>query len=165
VKLPHGRGSAGTRRTLPLGLLLSIAVSGLGCAGTEPQTSVSTGASADASSVQRFRGLVVLGHEVRSFTPCGGIEPVWVSDPSGRLTETYRDLAPGLVPYEALFAVVRGRLGTAPEQGFGSDYEQQLVVTKVEYMAADGSGCNGSRPRSDRLDALPSFIRGPVTMG
>ena len=155
MKPTCGFSPPGCRWTLPFCLLVSIAVLGPGCAGTEPQDIGSGGTSADASSGQWFTGLVVVGHEVRSFTPCGGGEPVWISDPTGRLAESYRDLAPGLVPYEALFAVVRGRLGEAPGHGFGAEYKRQLVVTEVESMAADGSGCNGPGPRSVGPNALP----------
>jgi hypothetical protein len=126
---------------LTLGLLLSIAVFVLGCASTEPPTIVTAGASSDASPEQWFRGLVVLGHEVRTFTPCGG-EPVWVSDPSGQLTALYRNLAPGRAPYEALFAVLKGSLRRAPDQGFGAEYDQQLVVIDIKSMVTNGSGCN-----------------------
>lgn len=135
-------------RRLRLGLPLVAVLSGglaTACTPGSSTTAGSDGAAPDASMPAAvdavFRGHVVFGHEVRSFESCDSETLVWASDPSGRLWTLYRELATGRVPYEAVFAVVRGRLADPPDEGFGADYPGQLVVSDIDYMADEGFGC------------------------
>lgn len=96
----------------------------------------------DVPERQVFRGLVVHGHEVRSFRPCGSDEALWAIDREGLLWEVYDELAPGGEPYEEVFAVVAGRSGPPPAEGLGADYPGRLEVDEVLYVAWEGFGCD-----------------------
>jgi putative lipoprotein len=103
------------------------------------------GASACAPGTpegQIFRGLAVHGHEVRSFRPCGSEEALWAIDRQGVLWESHNELVPRREPYEEVFAVVAGRMGPAPTEGFGAEYPGRLDLDEVLYVAWEGFGCD-----------------------
>jgi putative lipoprotein len=87
-------------------------------------------------------GFAVHGHEVRSFRPCGAAEPLWAIDTSGVLWELHDGLAFHNEPYEEVFAIVEGRFGPAPREGFGASYPGALEIDRVLYMAQEGFRCN-----------------------
>jgi putative lipoprotein len=95
-----------------------------------------------APESQIFRGLAVHGNEVRSFRPCGSDEALWAIDPQGVLWQVHNELAPGSEPYEEVFAVVAGRPGPAPTEGFGAEYPGRLDIDEVLYVAREGFGCD-----------------------
>ena len=97
--------------------------------------------------LQHLSGLATFGHEVRSFRPCGSEEDLWAIDSSGALWDLHREFAPGLEPYEGVFAVVTGTVGPPPEEGFGADYGESLVVEEVLYAAGEGFGCDSDWSR------------------
>jgi putative lipoprotein len=84
---------------------------------------------------------VVFGHEVRSFRACDAREPLWAVDSTGALWELTQELAAGSPPYSELYAVIEGRRGPAPTDGFGADYAGTLVVGSVFHIAAEGDRC------------------------
>lgn len=87
-----------------------------------------------------FRGHLVLGHEVRSFKPCGKDIEYWVLDRTGgELWKVYRKLT--RKPYEAMYAEVRGQLEASPSHGFGADYDPQLTVTELRRAGVETHGC------------------------
>ena len=88
-----------------------------------------------------FRGLAVFGHEVRTFQLCGADSVLWAVDESGVLWDVHKELAPPSGPGAALFAVVDGRRGPAPVDGFGADFPGALVVTRVHYLGLEGPDC------------------------
>jgi putative lipoprotein len=103
------------------------------------------GASACAPGVpesQIFRGLAVHGHEVRSFRPCGSDDALWAIDRQHVLWKVHNELVPRREPYEEVFAVVVGRAGPPPPEGFGADYPGRLDVDEVLYVAWEGFGCD-----------------------
>ncbi|KPK79205.1 MAG: hypothetical protein AMS25_13520 [Gemmatimonas sp. SM23_52] len=89
-----------------------------------------------------FRGFAVHGHEVRSFRPCGSEDALWAIDPKGKLWEMHDELVPHREPYEEVFAVVAGRMGAPPTEGFGADYPGRLEIDEVLYVAWEGFGCD-----------------------
>jgi putative lipoprotein len=95
-----------------------------------------------APRTQIFRGLAVHGHEVRSFRPCGSEQALWAIDPQGVLWEIHNELVPRSEPYEEVFAVVAGRIGPAPTEGFGAEYPGLIDVDDVIYVAWEGFGCD-----------------------
>jgi len=118
------------------GMLLALVTIASGC-------SASGGSPAgDNETPIAHRGLVVFGHEVRSFEPCSSETSLWTVDSSGVLWDLHSELALQDQPYQGLFAVVEGRLGEAPQDGFGADYAGTLVVDDVLYMAREGLGCD-----------------------
>lgn len=87
-----------------------------------------------------FRGHLVLGHEVRSFTPCEKKVKHWVLDQTGGdLWKVYQQLAHR--PYQSIYVEVLGRLGPAPVDGFGADYDQQLTVLELRRAGLETRGC------------------------
>lgn len=84
------------------------------------------GAEPFAAGMQVLEGWVTIGHETRSFHPCGQRESVWLDPASGGF-EAIRNaydaaLAVGALPYTPVFMSLAGRLADAPEDGFGRDY-------------------------------------------
>ena len=50
-----------------------------------------------------LEGQLTLGHEVRTFKPCGSDKTFWVSDKTGKLKEFYSKLTMGKKPYTPIF--------------------------------------------------------------
>jgi uncharacterized membrane protein len=130
-------------------LVLALAACGTGArTGEEGSSSTEEAARspesfrpAESGKGRVFWGLVSYGHEVRSFRPCEAEEALWARDPSGLLWELHAELAPGLEPYEEVFAVVRGVSGPPPAEGFGADYPGEIHVEEVLYVAGEGFSC------------------------
>ncbi len=108
-----------------------IALAAAACTGSKP---------AVEPPGERLRGHLVIGHEVRAFTPCeGGVER-WVFDRTqGDLQRVHEALT--VEPYEKLFVELRGRLGPAPSDGFGIDYEGSVEVLELRRAAIETRGC------------------------
>ena len=89
-------------------------------------------------------GYLTIGHEARSFRPCGeGQREYWLSGDSpalDTLKETYANEVSDVPPaaYAPLFAVVAGKIIDAPQDGFGADYEYALRVSQL--IRADRKG-------------------------
>ena len=91
--------------------------------------------------MRRLRGQLVLGHEVRSFVPCGSERALWVVDRTGsELGSTYRALT--TQPYEALYVELRGREAPALDEGFGADYDGSLIALELRRAARETAGCD-----------------------
>lgn len=89
-------------------------------------------------------GEVVIGHEVRSFTPCGASDAVWLSgDPSAMVTlqAAYHLNMSDASPYAPLFMVVTGRAVGPPSEGFGADYPAGFFATKLVH-SLPGVSCS-----------------------
>jgi uncharacterized membrane protein/heat shock protein HslJ len=87
-----------------------------------------------------YRGHLVLGHEVRSFKPCGKEVAYWVVDRTGgEIWEVYQKLTHE--PYQPMYLEVRGNLGPSPSEGFGADYEQQLTLFELRRAGIETRGC------------------------
>lgn len=81
-----------------------------------------------------MRGEVVLGHEVRSITPCGSQQQYWLEMPNDRFQQ-----AMSLVrrPYEPIYGEVIGHLETGIADGFVSDYAARFVVDSINILSAE----------------------------
>ncbi|TSC71170.1 MAG: hypothetical protein G01um101449_98 [Parcubacteria group bacterium Gr01-1014_49] len=89
-------------------------------------------------------GNAVMGHEVRTFTPCGMKEnELWVlgnSPAYAKLLRAYQDwVAPQDNPYKSLFVILAGRITDAPSDGFGADYAQGFSATQLIKIAPLGT--------------------------
>jgi putative lipoprotein len=115
------------------GTLVALAAATLMCA---------SACGRDALESRIFRGIAVHGDEVRSFRPCGSDEALWAIDRQGVLWEVHNELVPHREPYEEVFAVVAGRMGPPPTEGFGADYPGRLDIEEVLYVAWEGFGCD-----------------------
>ncbi|MGD9141055.1 MAG: hypothetical protein PVJ42_05895 [bacterium] len=129
------------RNKRPLAIAL-MALLAAGCGSGDSSGKHNEAASGSGAPVEVVKGFAVHGHEVRAFRPCGTDEEVWVIDRTGVLWDVHKGLALGREPYEELFAVVMGRFGPPPEDGFGAEYGRALEVTEVIYVALEGFRCN-----------------------
>jgi putative lipoprotein len=88
-----------------------------------------------------LRGHLVIGHEVRSFRPCGTEQDLWVMDETGvGLAQVYETLTSGV--YQDLYAVVLGEVGPAPADGFGADYAGSIAVVSLLHAAPESHACD-----------------------
>ena len=81
-------------------------------------------------------GEVVIGHEVRSFTPCGADGAVWLIGASPALPTmqaSYHLNMSDAPPYSALFMVLTGHPENWPDEGFGADYPAGFFATKLVH--------------------------------
>jgi uncharacterized membrane protein len=91
-------------------------------------------------TVRAFRGHLVLGHEVRSFKPCGSDKESWVLDRTGGdLSDVYRKLTNKL--YQPIYVEVRGLTGRPPRDGFGAEYDNQLTIMELRRAGVETRGC------------------------
>ena len=70
-------------------------------------------------------GEVIIGHEVRSFTPCGGNDAAWLvgnSPALPALRSVYHKNMADALPYTPLIMILSGQLVDRPVEGFGADY-------------------------------------------
>ena len=96
--------------------------------------------SASEEQAPRFRGILVWGHESRTFTECDGAREGWVINEAGdELVAVYEELTHA--PYEPMFVEVRGEWLGAPVEGFGADFEEALRVTELVRAEGEGPGC------------------------
>ncbi len=87
-----------------------------------------------------FRGQLVLGHEVRSFTPCKRRVEYWVLDQTDvDLWKVYKELTHQ--PYQPIYVEVRGHLGPPPSDGFGADYDRQVTIRGLRRAGLETRGC------------------------
>jgi len=92
-------------------------------------------------SEQLLEGWLTLGHEVRSFVPCGEDAAHWLvgSSPAVRkIVAGYREKLSDSGPYTPLFAVLAGYVSEPPDDGFGADYPAAIVATRLIRMLPDG---------------------------
>ena len=87
-----------------------------------------------------FRGHLILGHEVRSFTPCEKEVEYWVLDQTGgELKDIYQKLTHKA--YQPIYVEVRGVVEPPPSDGFGADYDRQLTVAELRRAGLETRGC------------------------
>lgn len=138
------RPAAAVFRIGVLGAFVSMALLSCGSEGDgrDRDGPGSSGAVANNEATMRvFVGLVVFGHEVRSFRPCGSEDALWAVDRTSRLQGLCEEMAPHGEPYQEVFAAVEGRTTPAPGEGFGADYSGGIEIVDVLYMAREGFGC------------------------
>jgi hypothetical protein len=91
---------------------------------------------------QLFEGWVTLGHEVRTFRPCGQTEELWITGDSigyDDVMEAYRSLAADREPYAPVFMVIYGRQIEAPMNGFGADYPGGFFAFRLVRVPLKGN--------------------------
>ncbi len=89
-------------------------------------------------------GSLVLGGEVREFTPCGE-KASWLMGDSAALN-TIKDMYKSVVsttskPYQPVFSVLIGKTVKPPKTGFGADYKTAFSASNVVNMNP-GWKCN-----------------------
>lgn len=90
----------------------------------------------DSIHPQRFvlRGQVVLGHQVRSFTPCGSQQQMWLDLPDDLASQA---MALSQSPYQIMYGEMIGYLAPPSESGYNGDYAARLVVQQINRLSAE----------------------------
>lgn len=101
-----------------------------------------------------MRGEVVVGHEVRSFTPCGSNQQYWLDLP---LEVTKQAQALSRSPYQALYGEMIGYLIPPSQTGFNADYMARFVVQQVNQLSADNNK-RCQRPTLSKLDSSLAWV-------
>jgi hypothetical protein len=89
-------------------------------------------------------GKVVIGHEVRAFTPCGAGDAAWLIGSSPALPAmqvSYHQNMSDAPPYASLFMVLTGQPADRPAQGFGADYPAGFYATTLVH-SLPGAFCS-----------------------
>ena len=81
-----------------------------------------------------MRGEVVLGHEVRSITPCGSQQQYWLDLPSDQFQQALKLVRS---PYAPLYGEVVGHLATGQADGFVADYNARFIVDSINILSAE----------------------------
>ena len=81
-----------------------------------------------------MRGQVVVGHESRTFTPCGSQQQYWL-DLSPELALEAQGLATR--PYQALYGELIGHLTVPSQTGYNADFTARFVVDQVNVLTAE----------------------------
>jgi len=93
-------------------------------------------------------GEVVIGHEVRSFTPCGSAEASWLVGDSAALPAmqvAYHRVMSDSSPYTPLFMVLTGRPSGPPAEGFGAGYPSGFRASQLIHALSDAACANLNR--------------------
>ena len=97
------------------------------------------------AGARALNGLCVVGHEVRTFIPCGSKKVYWIVADQASLdafqvaVERFTD-----EPYEPFFAVIEGRLSEPGDEGFAANYDGQIVIDRLIRLAPAGElDCDG----------------------
>lgn len=127
------------RNPVAIVTLLALQACSISTQPNSESTSIAPAASLDKPAIikpQTFimRGEVVLGHEVRTITPCGSQQQYWLELPNDRFQQ-----AMSLVrrPYEPLYGEVIGHLETGLTDGFVADYAARFVVDSINILTAE----------------------------
>jgi hypothetical protein len=91
---------------------------------------------------QVLSGQVVIGHEVRSFTPCLSGTEHWLVGESPALEEVmriYRERGTRPGSYIPCFMTLAGRVVDSPKDGFGMDYKAAFFATELVRAATRGN--------------------------
>ena len=78
-----------------------------------------------------LEGQLILGHEVRTFKPCGSDKTFWISDKTGKLKELYTKLTIGKKPYTPIFTEIEVKDKGKAKEGFPAEYESVYEVVNV----------------------------------
>jgi len=99
----------------------------------------------EGSEANKIEGYLVMGHEVRTFRPCGeGVSEYWVvgkSSAYSNLHDTYNRETADVLPsaYAPLFVSVRGEIVSGPFDGFGSDFTEGIIIESLLGYEREGS--------------------------
>ncbi len=104
------------------------------------------------ASAREIRGLLVMGHEVRSLQPCGEELFYWLQldgDLRQQLQAAVNDLTSQ--PYEVLYAEIDGEMTAQAESGFGADYAGAIKVLNIGVVSQQGiEACRSERLQPGR---------------
>ncbi len=109
-------------------------------------------------------GYIIIGHEARSFQPCGSEKLFWLMGDSPALQETmnkYNEIMSASKPYTAVFATLEGDFVPPPTDGFGMDYKQAFSIKK--FVSIDPLGmCPNDTPLGRNPKNSTYIIEGKI---
>jgi len=118
-----------------------------------------------AGDEEVYQGWLTIGHEVRSFLPCGERKDLWLLGKSPGLAAilaVHRETMSGFPPYTPVFAILSGRKTAPFAEGFGTEHKQAFFASQLVMLWPQGN-C-----RSDfiLLDSpLPgAYLSSPLTV-
>ncbi|MDN3615523.1 COG3650 family protein [Vibrio gallaecicus] len=103
---------------------------------TEPELPPATLDEPKSIQPQTFimRGQVVVGHETRTFTPCGSQQQYWLDLPKGALQQA---LALPSRPYQTMYGEMIGHLSVPSQTGYNADFTARFVVEQVNLLTTE----------------------------
>lgn len=127
----------------PILLLSALALQA--CSMQQASVEATTSATLDKPSTitpQTFvmRGEIVVGHEARTFTPCGSNQQYWLA-----LTpeQAKQALVLSRSPYQPMYGEVVGYLAAPKQIGLDADYNARLEVKSINLLSAENpKRCN-----------------------
>ncbi len=83
------------------------------------------------------KGILVLGHEVSSFNPCGSSLVYWINDtPNGKLNKSYNSVVgKNASPYTPVMAELVVTVKGEAQEGFAEQYDGVLETVSIKHMA------------------------------
>lgn len=88
-------------------------------------------AEVSEQKTESLSGKWTLGHEVRSFKPCGSDKAYWVSDKTGELQELYNELTVSEKPYTPIYAEIEFIDKGRSKEGYPADYESVYEIVSI----------------------------------
>ncbi|NVD08180.1 hypothetical protein FCU94_14975 [Vibrio sp. JPW-9-11-11] len=126
------------RNPATLFTLLTLQACSLSTPTNSPNTEAERASLDVPSSIQAqpfvMRGEIVLGHEVRSITPCGSKKQYWLELSNDRFQQGLKLVRS---PYQPLYGEVIGHLETGKTDGFVADYSARFVVDSFNLLSAE----------------------------
>ncbi len=102
------------------------------------KTQISLSEEADTPKAPTFimRGILTVGHETRSFIPCGSNQQYWVD----MGTESFSE-AMGLSreAYQPMYAEMIGHLEGTSGEGFDHDFSARFVVSGINFITTENT--------------------------
>ncbi len=96
-----------------------------------------------ASKTTVLKGHYIYGHEVRSFSPCGGDKKIWISGKTEKLKNLHDELTVDQKPYTPIFVEIEIIDKGKSDDGFAADYESVYEVVEILKTAKTTEGdCN-----------------------
>jgi putative lipoprotein len=131
------------RSRLVLSVLVATVIA-VGCGGADPEPAVGPveadappeSAQSSAAGSRIMTGLCVVGHEVRTFIPCGTKKVYWIQADE----KSFEALEVALErftdePFEPFSATLEGQLEENAGEGFAADYDGQVFVDRLIRLA------------------------------
>lgn len=114
----------------------------------------------DVFGDSEYEGIVTLGFEVVSFAPCRGGEQWWMTGGDGfdELQTKYNSLTE--LPYEPVYAVLKGDRSGQGEYGHLGAYQREFEVSEVvEVRLPEEGECGIAGSVSERAPTIGRFTK------
>ena len=100
-------------------------------------TSVAIDDNMSEDSLYTMEGELIIGHEVRAFTPSGSDREFWIVDKTGQLLEKYDKITKGQKNGKPVKATLRLEYNGKWDDGFAAEYDGTFLVREVVELKAE----------------------------